>query len=75
MAGKSRRYGMAPAQVPVFLSQKPSTDDGQFRVAGLRLAWLRLAHGGDHYILVRVFTRMRGERSSAILATTKDAGV
>ena len=25
VAGKSRRYGMAPAPIPVFLSQKPST--------------------------------------------------
>ena len=24
-AEKSRRYGIAPAQIPVFLSQKPST--------------------------------------------------
>ena len=30
---------MAPAQIPVFLSQTPIrlTEDGQFRVAGLRL--------------------------------------
>ena len=28
-----RRYGMAPAQIPVFVSQKPSTEDRQFRVA------------------------------------------
>ena len=26
-------------QIPVFLSQKPSTESGQFRVAVLRLAW------------------------------------
>ena len=32
-AGKSRRYDMASAQIPVFLSEKPSTDNGQFRVA------------------------------------------
>ena len=32
---------MAPAQIPVFLSQKPSTENGQFRVAELRLAWTR----------------------------------
>ena len=30
---------MAPAQIPVFLSQKPSTENGQFFVVGLRLAW------------------------------------
>ena len=29
---------MAPAQIPVFLSQKPSNENGQFRVAGLGLA-------------------------------------
>ena len=29
---------MAPAQIPVFLSQKPSTEDGQFRVVVLRVA-------------------------------------
>ena len=32
---------MAPAQIPVFLSQKPSTENGQFRVVALRLAWGR----------------------------------
>ena len=30
---------MVPAQIPVFLSQKPSTENGQFRVVTLRLAW------------------------------------
>ena len=34
VAGKCRRYGMAPAHIPVFVSQKPSTENGQFRVAG-----------------------------------------
>ena len=37
---KSRRYGMAPEQIPVFLSQKPSTENGQFCVSGLRIAWV-----------------------------------
>ena len=31
---------MAPAQIPVLLSQKPSTENGQVRVVTLRLAWL-----------------------------------
>ena len=39
VTGKSRRYGMAPEQIPVFLFQKRSTENGQLRVAGLRLAW------------------------------------
>ena len=30
---------MVPAQVTVFLSQKPSTEDGKFRVAVLIIAW------------------------------------
>ena len=30
---------MALAQIPVLLSQKPSTENGQFRVAVLILAW------------------------------------
>ena len=34
VAVKSWRYGMAPAEIPVLLSQKPSTENGQFRVAG-----------------------------------------
>ena len=39
---------MAPAQIPVFLSQKPSTEDGQFRVGVLRLAWACVEqHHGD----------------------------
>ena len=41
---KYRRYGMAPAQIPVSLSQKPSTDNGQFRVVALRLAWIPQTH-------------------------------
>ena len=39
MAGPSRRNGMAPAQIPVFLSQKSSNENGQFCVVGLRLPW------------------------------------
>ena len=39
MAGKSRRYGMAPAQIPVSLSQKPSTKNGILLPAILFLAW------------------------------------
>ena len=39
VARKSRRYGKASAQIPVLLSQKPSTEIGQFRVT-VRLAWL-----------------------------------
>ena len=35
---------MAPAQIPVFLSQKPITENGQFRVVVLRLAWLLSAN-------------------------------
>ena len=31
---------MVPAQIPVFLSKKPSTENGQFRVVALRLAWI-----------------------------------
>ena len=38
VAKKPRRCGIAPAQTPV-LSQKSSTENGQFRVAGLRFAW------------------------------------
>ena len=34
---------MAPAHVMVFLSQKHSTENGQFRVVVLRLAWKRPA--------------------------------
>ena len=30
---------MAPAQIPVFLSQQPSTENDQFRDVVLRLAW------------------------------------
>ena len=33
---------MAPAQIPVILSQKPSTENGKFCAAVLRLAWLVL---------------------------------
>ena len=32
---------MAPAQIPVFLSQKPSTKNGIIRAAILFLAWTR----------------------------------
>ena len=32
---------MTPAQIPVFLSQKPSTENGQFCVVTLILAWLK----------------------------------
>ena len=31
---------MAPAQTTVFLFQKPSTENGKFRVVVLRLAWV-----------------------------------
>ena len=41
MAAKSRRYAMAPAHIPVFLSQKPSTKNGIIRhPASLSLAWV-----------------------------------
>ena len=36
---RSWRCGMAPAQISVFLSQKPGTTNGQFCVAVVRLAW------------------------------------
>ena len=39
VAGKSRRYGMVPAQIPVLLTQKPSTENGINRAATLFLAW------------------------------------
>ena len=39
MAVKSRRYGMAPAQISVFLTQKPSTENGINRATTLFLAW------------------------------------
>ena len=39
VAGKSRLYVMAPAQIPVFLSQKSSTGNMKFRVVVLRSAW------------------------------------
>ena len=38
VAVKSRRCGMAPAHIPVFLSQKPSTENGINRPANLILA-------------------------------------
>ena len=31
---------MAPAHIPVFLSHKPGTENGLFRVVVLRLAWV-----------------------------------
>ena len=47
---------MAPARVLVFLSQKPSTENGQFRVVALRLAWVlrsndgtRVPHSGEAF--------------------------
>ena len=40
MLEKSRRYGVAPVQIRLFLSQKPSTENDQFCVSGLRLAWV-----------------------------------
>ena len=54
VAGKYRRYGMAPAQILVFLSQKTSTENGQFRVVALRLAWdgaqdKKQHHGGNTF--------------------------
>ena len=39
MAGNSRRCGMAPTQIPVLLSQKPSTKYSINRPAILFLAW------------------------------------
>ena len=39
MAGIFRRCGMVPAQIPVFLSQNPSTKKSSFRGAVLILAW------------------------------------
>ena len=32
---ESRRYGMAPAHIPVFLSQEPTTENGMNRPANL----------------------------------------
>ena len=43
VAGKSRRYGMTPAHIPVFLSQKRSTQNGINRPAILFLAWTTLS--------------------------------
>ena len=43
MAVKSRRYGMAPAQIPVLLTQKPSTENGIHRATILFLAWTCVA--------------------------------
>ena len=40
VAVKSRRYGMAPAHIPVFLFQKSSTENGINRPANLFLAWI-----------------------------------
>ena len=37
---------MAPAQIPVVLAQKLSTENGQCLVVVLMLAWQ--AHGGQH---------------------------
>ena len=54
VAGKFRRYGMLPVQIPVFLYQKPSTEIGQFRAVVLKLAWLRAVCGAErdarHYL-------------------------
>ena len=44
---------MAPAQIPVFLSQKPSTKNGQLRVVALRLEWLhKILSLGRSYLQV-----------------------
>ena len=40
---------MASAQIPVVLYQKPSTENGQFCVAGLRLAWTGHSGRGPNY--------------------------
>ena len=42
VAGKSRRYRMAPAHIPVFLFQKPSTKNGISWSAIVFLAWYYL---------------------------------
>ena len=38
---------MAPAQIPVFLTQKPSTENGINRATTLFLAWELMWEGGD----------------------------
>ena len=40
MAVESRRDGMAAAQIPVLLTQKPSTENGITRATTLFLAWV-----------------------------------
>ena len=42
VAGISWRHGMAPAHIPVFLSQNPSSKNGINRPASLFLAWIRI---------------------------------
>ena len=57
-------YGMAPAQIPLFLSQKPIAENGQFRVVVLRLAWLVC---GNHVLRILAHVH-RTEAAERLLA-------
>ena len=48
---------MAPAQIPVFLTQKPSTENGINRATTLFLAWLDPYFACDHAPLIRFARR------------------
>ena len=64
MAVKSRRYGMASAQIPVFLTQKPSTQNGINRATTLFLAYVKSVSSdvGNALVLHREYKRDKVSR-------------
>ena len=46
VAGTPRRYGMAAAHIPVFLSQKPSIENGPFPIYGIEICVVTVARVG-----------------------------